>query len=107
MNAIYWQKGDTLDYTPTEDVENGQVVSLGTRVGVAGTAIPANQPGHLHVVGVFEMEKAAEEIALGAALYYDVSAKKITATIAENVPAGYAVAAAKSTDATVLIKLLG
>ena len=36
MNARYWQRGETLDYTATEAVTNGQVVSLGNRIGVAG-----------------------------------------------------------------------
>lgn len=107
MNATYWQKGDTLDYTPTAEVKNGQVVSLGTRVGVAGTDIPANQPGHLHVTGVFEMKKAAGEITQGAAVYYDASADNITTTDSGNVPAGYAAAPAKNEDTTVLVKLLG
>ena len=40
MNARYWQKGETLDYTATKEaVTNGQVVSLGGRIGVAGNDI--------------------------------------------------------------------
>ena len=31
MNARYWQRGETLDYTATGAVTNGQVVSLGNR----------------------------------------------------------------------------
>ena len=70
MNAKYWQKGETLDYTPTEAVKNGAVVSLGTRIGIAGSDIAANEQGQIHVVGVFEMAKDGAEIALGAAVYY-------------------------------------
>ena len=36
MKATYWQKGEVLDFTPTADVKNGQVVPIGSRVGVAG-----------------------------------------------------------------------
>ena len=109
MTAKYWQKGEVLDYKASAAVKNGEVVSLGTRIGVAG------ETGHLHVVGVFEMEKAAGAMTMGAAVYYDEAAKKIT-TVAStgessgkvnNIPAGYAAAPAASADETVLVKLLG
>lgn len=107
MTAKYWQKGEVLDYTATDKVANGEVVSLGTRIGVAGEDIAAGETGHLHVVGVFEMAKATGAITMGAAVYYDTTEKNITATASSNVPAGYAAAPAASTDTTVLVKLLG
>ncbi len=115
MKATYWQKGGTLDYTPTDDVENGQVVALVTRIGVAGNTIASGDTGTLHVEGVFEMDKATGAVAMGAALYYDETAENITTvastgsgeTLVTNVPAGYAAAAAASGDTTVLVKLLG
>lgn len=107
MTAKYWQKGEVLDYTATDKVANGEVVSLGTRIGVAGEDIAAGETGHLHVVGVFEMAKATGAITMGAAVYYDTAEKNITATASGNVPAGYAAAPADSADTTVLVKLLG
>lgn len=108
MKATYYQRGETLDYTPTENMEAGQVVAVGARIGVAAEAIPANQPGHVHVVGVYAMTKAdGEAIDQGAAVYYDATAEAITATEGSNTPAGYAAASAATTDATVLVKLLG
>ena len=109
MTAKYWQKGEVLDYKASAAVKNGEVVSLGTRIGVAGEDIAAGETGHLHVVGVFEMEKAAGAMTMGAAVYYDEAAKKIT-TVApkvNNIPAGYAAAPAASADENVLVKLLG
>ena len=45
MNARYWQKGETLDYTAAKEaVTNGQVVSLGGRIGVAGNDIAKAKP---------------------------------------------------------------
>ena len=41
MKAIYVQQGAALDYTAAEDVKNGAVVSLGTRIGIAAGDIPA------------------------------------------------------------------
>ena len=104
MNARYWQKGETLDYTATKEaVTNGQVVSLGGRIGVAGNDIAKGETGALHVTGVFIMEKAASvTVTMGAALYFE---EKITTVAAGNVPAGYAAADAEASDATVLVNI--
>lgn len=108
MKATYWQRGETLDYTPTEAVRNGAVVDLKTRIGVAGTDIPANEQGQIHVVGVFAMDKAANvAVTMGAAVYYDAGDDVITTTAEGNTPAGYAAAEAAAADTTVLVKLLG
>lgn len=115
MNAKYWQNGETLDYTPAAEVAYGGVVSIGTRIGVAATDIQAGELGHLHVVGVFEMPKAAEAIDMGTAVYWDAAAESITTvastgagdTLVENTPAGYAAGPATENEATVLVKLLG
>lgn len=120
MKATYYQRGETLDYFPAENVENGAVVSLGTRIGVAAAPISAGEQGAVHVVGVFAMKKAnTEEIKQGAAVYYDTDADVITAaaskeegegdnkTTVNNTPAGYAAADAATTATSVLVKLLG
>lgn len=109
MSAKYWQRGETIDYTTTEALANGDVVDLATRIGVAGDDIPANGTGAVHVVGVFEIPKATGAITVGQALYWDKAAKKVTTDDASsaNTPAGWAVAAAQSGDATALVKLLG
>lgn len=107
MKAKYWQKGEVLDHTPETAVENGAVVSLGTRIGIAGSDIAAGEQGHLHVVGVFELDKdTTTAIEMGAAVYYDTENDVITTNVA-GVPAGYAAAPAAAADATVLVKLLG
>lgn len=104
MIANYQQPGAAIDYTnPTSNtIKAGQVVSLTTRIGVAGTEIPAAAVGSLHVKGVFTMDKASGAIALGAAVYYNASTDKITTT-SSAVPAGWAIAAAKSEDVTVQV----
>ena len=112
MNAKFWQRGEVLDYKAADAaLENGQVVDLGTRIGVVGGHIAQGDTGPLHVAGVFEMEKAADAVAMGAALYYDKTAGKLTTAATSgggnNTPAGYAAAGAESGDATVLVKLPG
>ena len=81
------------------------IVALGTtRCGVAGTDIPNNSVGAVFVESVWIVPSTGT-IALGAAVYYDASAEKATATATSNVPLGWAVAAAEND--TVKIKLLG
>lgn len=108
MNAVYWQKGETLDYTPEEAVSFGSVVNLTTRIGIAAEDIPANTKGSVQMEGVFALTKApGESIALGAAVYYVAESDHITATQGANVPAGYAVQKTETEETTVLVKLLG
>ena len=95
-----------LDYTAAEAVTNGQVVSLGNRIGVAGNDIAEGATGALHVTGVYIMDKkASEKITMGTPVYYDATADEITATEKGNVPAGYAAATAEASDATVLVNI--
>ena len=78
MSAKYWQRGETIDYTATDDLANGDVVNLATRIGVAGDDIAAGETGAVHVVGVFEMPKATGAVTVGQALYWDAAAENIT-----------------------------
>lgn len=107
MKAEYYQKGITIDYKNTSGatIAANTIVALGTtRCGVAETDIPNNSVGAVFVEGVWIVPSTGT-IALGAAVYYDTSAEKATATATSNVPLGWAVAAAEND--TVKIKLLG
>ena len=55
--ATYVQCGDAIDYTPGSDVAAGQVVVLSELIGIAKTAIKANELGALAVEGVFDVAK--------------------------------------------------
>ena len=103
MSAKYWQRGETIDYTATDDLANGDVVNLATRIGVAGDDIAAGETGAVHVVGVFEMPKATGAVTVGQALYWDTAAENITTAAVRSPPpaaAGGAGAAAASSHAT-------
>lgn len=107
MRAEFYQKGISVDYKNTSGatIAANTIVALGTtRCGVAGTDIPNNSVGAVFVEGVWIVPSTGT-IALGAAVYYDASAEKATATATSNVPLGWAVAAAEND--TVKIKLLG
>ncbi len=106
MIANYQQPGSAIDYPngTSSAIAAGQVVSLTTRIGVAGTDIPASAVGSLYVKGVFTMPKAASTaITIGAAVYYDATGDNITTTAASHIPAGWAIAAAAENDATVQV----
>ncbi|WP_313525453.1 DUF2190 family protein [Anaerotignum sp.] len=106
--ATYVQEGNNLDYknSGSDKIEAGDIISLTTRIGVAGTSMEAGALGSVVVAGVFSLPKATGEISLGAAVYYSDSKGNVSTTNTD-VPAGYAVAAAKSSDTTVMVKLLG
>lgn len=107
MRAEFYQKGVSIDYKNTSGatIAANTIVALGTtRCGVAGTDIPNNSVGSVFVEGVWIVPSTGT-IALGAAVYYDASAEKATATATSNVPLGWAVAVAEND--TVKIKLLG
>ncbi len=110
MKASYCQRGESLDYVngSASKIEAGDVVSLTTRIAVAGTEIKPGETGSVHTVGVFKMDKASsEEITMGTAVYYDATNECITATSTSNIPAGYAAANALAADSYIYVKLLG
>ena len=109
MDANYVQRGESLDYTngTGSKIEAGDIVVIGTKIGIAGCDIPAGAVGSLHVEGVFELpEKSGESaIAMGAAVYYDATAGAITATSTGNTLAGYAAAPAAASATKILVKI--
>lgn len=109
--AIYWQKGNSIDYTNTTDtvIESNSIVPFGSHIGIAGGNIGAGETGVLFVEGVFKLPKGEEEIALGDSVYFDAEKGVMTKTASnpEDMPAGYTVEAASSAAAMVLTKLLG
>lgn len=108
MKAVYWQRGESLDYTNSGSttIEANSIVNLGTRIGVAGTSIDPGETGSIHVTGVYRItKKDTGAIAFGAAVYYGETG--ITATASGNTPAGYAAEQSAAGAETILVKLLG
>lgn len=107
--ATYVQRGEALDYTNGTEavIPAGSVVSLTTRIGVAGTDINPGAIGSVHVVGVFTMDKtASEDVKIGDALYFDTATGKITKTgTTSTPPAGFAAAPSGTTEATVQVNI--
>lgn len=103
--ATYVHDGMTIDHTPSGAVAAGDVVVVGSIVGVAPRAIAANALGAIQIEGVFDIAKDGNEITAGAAVYYDESESEIVTTASGNVFCGHAIAAAAAGAATVRVKL--
>ena len=71
MIARYVQKGEAIDYRPTENVHAGTIVPFAGFVGITRLDIRAGELGALAVSGVFETPKADEAIDVGDPVYWD------------------------------------
>lgn len=107
MAQNYIQPGKSIDYTNASGsaIASGDVVVLGSHIGIAGSDIPDGETETVHMDGVFELPKAAEAIAAGVDVYWDATAGNITATVGTNTPAGMATKAAAEGDATVEVRI--
>lgn len=113
--AKYVQPGEIMEYQTTDALNFGDVVSLGSRIGVAAADIAAGEVGSVAVAGVFDFPKSASETAdtdCGTPVYWDTTNKVITAAApakddTTKVPAGYAWAKAAKADNHIMVKLQG
>lgn len=114
--AAYWQRGETIDFKNEtgSKIEANTVITLGARIGIAGTDIIPGEVGTLHITGVFRMEKASEEIAAGSEVYLDPSGKitKASSTPGEeeapatqHVKAGFTIQKAETDDTYAVVKI--
>lgn len=103
--ATYVHDGMTIDHTPSGAVAAGDVIVVGSIVGVAPRAIAANALGAIQVEGVFDFPKGSGEITAGAAVYWDADPGEITTTASGHVFCGHAIATAASAATTVRVKL--
>lgn len=84
MKAKYVQRGESLDFKNTtgDMIAAGDVLVLGTRIGVAGTDIVPGGLGTVHVDGVYEIAKEDKvEMTVGTEVYF---AENGITTMAEN-----------------------
>lgn len=57
MKAKYVQRGDSIDFTPSVDMEAGEIVRLGNLIGITKIPIAAGTLGSVSVTGVFDVVK--------------------------------------------------
>ena len=88
------QKGEVLHYEvqPTDEIKSGDLVAVGDVVGVATTDGEAGKMVAVSVQGVYSVPvpAAAGAIAQGKALYFNATAKEISADPSGNIAVGYA-----------------
>lgn len=105
-SAIYYQRGESLDYKNIDNdaIPANTIIGLCERIGVAGTEIKPGETGSVMVAGTYVLPKTSSNaIEIGVAVYFDGDG--ITETSTNNVPAGFAAAAAKAADDTILVKI--
>ncbi|NRA40482.1 MAG: DUF2190 family protein [Planctomycetes bacterium] len=106
MDARYISSGQTIEHTPGSDIALGDVVVLGTQVGVANRQIATGQLGVINVKGIHQVTKnTAEAIAIGTKVYWDDSNKEVVTDPTGNEVMGYAAQETFVADTTILVDL--
>lgn len=105
MVAIYYYKGDIIDYQPQADMEAGDVAFIGSMAGVASHPIAAGTLGALGVTGVYKVSKASSTVfSLGAKVYFNTSTQLATTSTSDSL-LGIATAAAANGEEEVFVKI--
>lgn len=107
--ALFVSEGNTIDYTPSGSaLSAGQVVDLGTFVGVAITDIADGVTGALAIEGIFDFAKyTGQSFAVGDIVYWDEGTNTATSTSGySEATIGKCVKLAASGDSTVRVKLI-
>jgi predicted RecA/RadA family phage recombinase len=114
MAKNYIQEGKVIPFTASGAKTSGQVVVVGSIVGVAAGDVANGAAGELIVKGVVEIPAATAEITVGAAVYWDADGDPVggtagsgaaTATATDNTLIGYSIAAKAAAGAKIKVLL--
>jgi predicted RecA/RadA family phage recombinase len=97
--------GKTIEITLAANIASGVALLIGTLLGVSVTSGVIGDVVVFNVEGVYTLPKDASVITLGAALYWDDTAKKVTVTASGNTLIGKAWEAAATGITEVAVKL--
>ena len=104
----YVQKGENLTFPAPYDVASGGGVKSGLIFGVAAGDALSGADVDLVTVGVFDLPKVSTDVfTIGAAVYWDNTAKLVTTTTSGNTKVGVAVTAAPNPSGSVNVRLNG
>jgi predicted RecA/RadA family phage recombinase len=104
----YVQKGETLSLTAPYAVASGAGFKVGSIFAVASGPADSGAAVEGATVGVFDLVKvSAQAWTVGAAIYWDDTAKLCDTTASGNTKIGVAVAAADNPSATGRVRLNG
>ncbi|MDO5566079.1 MAG: DUF2190 family protein [Planctomycetia bacterium] len=105
MQAQFIHDGAVIDYTPTVDISAGDIIVVGTLVGVTRLDLPAGVNGSLWLTGVYDIAKATEAFGQGDMVYWNRTLGRAQSVATGNIPLGQAVTASSETDTTVRVRL--
>lgn len=104
----YIQLGDNLTLPAPAAIASGAATLIGAIFGVASADAAQGEDVSFVRVGVFVLPKAAGAAwAVGQKLYWDATAKNVTATVGTNILIGAAAAPAASADLSGSVLLTG
>jgi len=102
----YIADGETIDYTAGADISSGDLVVVGTLVGVAVDDIDSGDTGVVRIAGVVEVDKEASlDVSQGDALYCDATSGELDKTETAQTYAGRAYADSGTSATTVKVIL--
>jgi len=102
------QAGENITFFAAASATSGAGVKLGNLFGIASGDAGIGDPLVLVTAGVFEMPKvAADDITLGAAIYWRASDGLVTTTASGNTKIGVSVRSAGNPSASVRVRLNG
>lgn len=106
--ARFIYDGKVIDYK-NEGISNiayGDIVTIGTRIGVAAENISPGQTGGVRVEGVFEVDAlTTEEFSVGDTVYLDADCKATKTKGSLTVVMGYVVSPKVSAGSKAQIKI--
>lgn len=114
MAKNFIQEGSIIPFTAGAAITSGQVVVVGSLVGIAMGDVANGAVGQLAVEGIFDVPAATAEITVGAPVYWDADGNPVggtagsgaaTATDTSNTLMGHAIAAKAATLGIVRVKL--
>jgi len=105
----YVQDGNAIDILAPAAVTAGQSLLVGDLFGVVLADAASGAPAVIQTSGVFTLRKATGSIAVGARVFWDDTAKRVTGTLASNRCIGYHVGLTANAggDNTEILVLLG
>jgi predicted RecA/RadA family phage recombinase len=102
------QPGNTLTLTAPEEIVSGDVVIVGSIIGVANGDAENGAPVDLDTVGVFRLPKtSALAIAAGDVVYWNAGSKLVTKTTSGNTKLGVATESVPNPSPSVAVRLSG
>lgn len=105
MNAQFLHDGSAIDFTPTENIKAGDIITLGGLVGVARLDVNAGTQGTLSLSGVYKISKTSEKFISGETVFWNANVCKATHSKSGNSFLGKVVSDASDTDDSVSVRL--